>query len=611
MMLTTIALAASLATTQVAGWSASTAAAGNLPRAAKLATLGNLNPQALLDAAPSSAGPTAPVFAPGRLLIGVRAGLSEIELGKIVAVHGGKGRRIGRSNLYIVDLPGNGSEKAIAALLAKHPQLKFAEQDQRVAPAFAANDPYVGSEWHLGKIGADIAWDSAQGSNITIAILDSGVDASHPDLSARMVAGWNFYDNNADTSDVNGHGTAVAGASAATSNNGQGVASVAGQARIMPVRIADANAYAYWSTVAQGLTWAADNGARVANISYVGVAASSTVQSAANYMKSKGGLVVVAAGNNGIDEGFAPTTSMIPVSATDSNDVKTSWSSYGNFVAMSAPGQTIWTTVRGGGYQAWWGTSLASPVVAGVVGLMMSAKPGLTSTQVESLLFATAVDLGAAGRDAYYGYGRVNAAAAVQASLAAQAVDTQPPTSAISAPLGNSSVTGVIPIDVSTSDNIGVSKVELRVNGTTVATDTAGPFGFSWDSTRVANGINTLVAVAYDAAGNSTASSAVSVNVANNVPVDSTAPLLSIANPADGSRVSGTLAISTVASDNSGAAGITQQLFVDGKLVASGSGGNLSYSWNTRKATAGSHSIQATASDAAGNKTTTLIAVTK
>src|SRR5262249_46069930 len=141
-----------------------------------------------------------------------------------------------------------------------------------------------------------------------------GINASHPDLAARMVPGWNFYDNNANTTDVHGHGTAVAGGAAATLNNGVGVAAVAGAARLMPVRIADANAYAYWSTVAQGVTSAADNGARIANISYVGVAGSASVQSAANYMKSKGGLVIAAAGNNGIEETIAPTSSMIVVS---------------------------------------------------------------------------------------------------------------------------------------------------------------------------------------------------------------------------------------------------------------------------------------------------------
>ena len=378
----------------------------------------------------------------------------------------------------------------------------------------------------------------------------------------------------------------------------------------MPVRIADANANAYWSTVAQGLTYAADNGARVANISYVGVAGSSSVQSAAQYMRSKGGLVVVCAGNNGIDEGITPTTTMIPVSATDENDLKTSWSSYGQFVAMSAPGINIWTTARSGGYEQWWGTSIASPITAGTVATMMAANPALPNTQIESLLYATATDLGAAGRDPIFGYGRVNAAAAVAASRNAVASDTQAPTVAIGAPLGGVTVSGLVPIDVSASDNVGVARVDLRVNGTLVASDIAAPYQFSWNSSTVANGTANMVAVAYDAAGNSKTSTAVAVNVANNVVADTTPPSITINNPISG-NITGTVSINTTASDNNGTATLKQWIYVDGRLAASGSGGNLSYSWNTRKAASGSHTISAMAQDAAGNRSTASVAVSK
>jgi thermitase len=403
----------------------------------------------------------------------------------------------------------------------------------------------------------------------------------------------------------------VAGAAAAATNNTVGVAGVAGQAKIMPIRIADPSAYAYWSTVAQGVTYAADHGARVANISYVGVAGSSSVQSAAQYMKSKGGLVVVAAGNNAVNENIAPTTTMIPVSATDSNDSLTSFSSYGSFVAMSAPGINIWTTTRGGGYQAWWGTSLATPVTAGTVALMMSANPRLANSQVESLLYSTAVDLGAPGRDIYFGYGRVNAAAAVQAALGSTSVatDTQAPSVTVSAPLGSSTVSGSVPVDVSASDNVGVSKVELRANGVTVATDTASPFAFSWNSAGVADGIATLIAYAYDAAGNSAASSSVSVNVANGAV--STAPLVvAIVSPTPGS-VKNMVSVSTNASDGSNAAAISQSLYIDGVLKASGTGGSLSYNWNTRKISAGAHTIQVIAKDTNGKSASSSVQVVK
>lgn len=552
-------------------------------------------------------------WAKGRLLVQTRAGLPSAELAKILKTHGGKARRIGSSDLHVVELEAGRSETAVQALLAHHPAFKFAELDRRAAPALVTNDPYLGSAWHLGKINAGQAWDVTQGSGITIAILDTGISGSHPDLIARLVPGWNFYDNNTDTSDVHGHGTAVAGAAAATSNNGAGVASVAGAAKLLPVRIADANAYAYWSTVAQGLTYAADQGARVANISYVGVAASASVQSAAQYMRSKGGLVVVAAGNNGINENIVPTTTMIPVSATDGADLLASWSSYGTFVALAAPGVGIWTTARSGGYESWSGTSLASPVTAGVVALMMAAKPTLANSQVESLLYSSSVDLGSAGRDIYFGYGRINAAAAVAAAQSAVTTDTTAPSAAISAPAALATVSGLVPINVTATDNVGVTRVELRVNGVLASTDLSAPYQFSWDSTKVANGSASLVATAFDAAGNSKASSSVSVNVANisALPADTVAPNVTISSPAAGAVVAGVVSVKLAASDDSGAAGITQSLYIDGALVSTGTGASLSYSWNTRKLAAGGHTVQAVARDAAGNSKSVTVSVTK
>ena len=534
-------------------------------------------------------------------------------MAKILAVHGGKGRKIGQSELHIVDVPNKGSEKAIAKLLSRHPQLKFAEVDERVSPHFAANDPYLGSQWHLSKVGAPAAWDTSQGAGITIAILDTGVDGTHPDLAGRMVAGWNFFDNNSNTADVYGHGTAVAGTAAAATDNGLGVASLAGQAKIMPVRISGPDGYAYWSTIAQGLTYAADRGARVANISF-GVAGSASVQSSAQYMKSKGGLVIVSAGNNGIDENIAPTTTMIAVSATDSADARATWSSYGSFVAISAPGSDIYTTVRGGGYGAWNGTSFSSPVTAGVVALVMATNPALDSAHVENILFSTAVDLGAAGRDPVYGYGRVNAAAAVQAAKAAlPVVDTTPPNSSITAPLAGSTVSGVVAVNVTAGDNIGVTQVELRVNGATVAIDSAAPFSFAWDSTGVPNGMANLTAHAFDAAGNSTASTVASVNVANvAVPVvaDTTAPVLVIVNPVAG-KVAGSVSVNANASDNSAVSGIQQTLYIDGVLKANVTGSTLAYTWNTRKVAVGQHILKVVAKDAAGNVASSSVTVTR
>ena len=483
-------------------------------------------------------------------------------------------------------------------------------------------DPVVGTSHWLSRdyLPELAAWDATRGAGVTIAILDTGVDGTHPDLVAQMVPGWNFYANNSNTSDTHGHGTWVSGTVGGTSNNGIGVAAIAGNAKIMPIVVADSTMTAYASTISQGLSYAIDHGARVANISYQNLLTSSSVISAAQYMKSKNGLVVIAAGNCGCNATFTPSTSMISVSATDANDQLTSFSSYGSYVSIAAPGIDIYTTTVGGGYSTAWGTSFSSPVVAATIALMMSAKPGLTNTEIERLLYSTATDLGSPGRDMFYGYGRVNAAAALQAVLGTPTtpVDTQAPTASISSPAPSMTVSGLVPVDVSATDNVGVTKVELRVNGATVATDTMAPFSFSWDSKTVANGMGTLTVVAYDGAGNFASSAPVSLNVANATPVasppvtDSTPPVVQILSPSSGSiKAKGSISITASASDNGGTAGITQTLYIDGVPKTAVGGASLSYSWNVNKVTGGAHTILVVGKDAAGNTSSASIQVSK
>jgi len=557
-------------------------------------------------------------YAKGRILIEVREGVTAADFDNVMKPMRGKPRKMGQSNIQIIDLP-VGFEKQVIAQLKKNPFIKFAELDRRVPIAAVLNDPNVGSQWHHTKIGSTTAWDSAQGTGVTVAILDTGVDASHPDLASRLVPGWDIYTNSADTSDLCGHGTAVAGSAAAAGNNGVGVSGVAGQARIMPLRVAYRDAtsgqcYAYQSTIANAVTYAADRGVKVVNISFANSSNSAAVQSAANYLKSKGGLVFTAANNYNRDEGFAPTTSLIAVAATDSADNKSSFSSYGNFVSLSSPGTGIYTTSKGGTYGSWSGTSFAAPVAAGVAALVMSANPSLTADQVQNILFTTAKDLGTAGRDPYFGYGRVNAAGAVAAARgSAPAPDTAKPVVSIAAPLANSTVSGTVPVSVNASDNVGVSRVELKVNSTVVASDISAPFSFGWDSKGVANGMNTVTAIAYDAAGNVATSVPVSVNVANTTTVivaDTVRPTVRITNPAAG-RVSGTVNVSVSASDNLPTSGLTLQLYVDNVLKASGTGSTMSYAWAVNKEVRGTHYIKAVARDKAGNTSTYTVSVLK
>jgi subtilisin family serine protease len=339
---------------------------------------------------------------------------------------------------------------------------------------------------------------------IIIAILDTGIESTHPDLSANMVPGWNIVNNNADTTDVQGHGTMVAGTAAASTNNSVGVAAVAWNCRIMPVRIADSSGYATVSDVADGLTWAANHGARVANISF-NANGYSTISSAAKYFQSQGGVVAVAAGNGGTSVQTADDPYMLTVGATDSSDTLFSWSNRGNNLDVVAPGHVA-TTGPGGTYAAADGTSFAAPIVAGAAALLLSANPSLTPVQVQNILEQSSDDLGLTDWDSTYGYGRINLARALSMAAGTGGVggngDSTPPTIVITSPSDGSTVSSVVSVSVSATDNVGVVKVELYVDGSFYGSSTKAPFTIKWNTRKASRGSHALESKAYDAMGN-------------------------------------------------------------------------------------------------------------
>lgn len=544
-----------------------------------------------------------PSFVPGRLLVKFRAGVTPNRARGVLDSAGASDRgEIPRTGVHILRLPAQADEAALQNAFSHHPDVEFAEKDSVLAPSqctVTPNDPcFTYWSWHLKQIGCPAAWCATKGSSsVIIAILDTGCDPTHPDLAAKCVPGWNFYDNNADTSDVYGHGTAVAGAAAASSNNGTGVASIAWACPIMPIRISDTQGYALSSTIATALTWAADHGARVANISY-SVTGLATVDSAAQYFQSRGGVVTVSAGNDGAYHAIADDPYVLTVSATDPNDLLCSWSSSGTYVDVAAPG-TVYTTLRGGGYGNFSGTSASAPVVAGVAALALSANPGLTGAQARTLIEQSA-DLvqGAAGWTPQYGWGRVDAARAVGlAGGGGGMADTTPPTVSITNPAAGATLTGTLTVQASASDNVGVASVAFYVDGTLASTDTASPYTFSWNSSSVANGTHTIAAVAVDAAGNA-GSASVSVGVSNTT--DTSPPVCSILTPSALIKVGNPLSVTASANDNVGVSRV--ELWVDGKLASSDASSPYAFSVNTKKWTSGSHTLQCKAYDAAGNR---------
>jgi thermitase len=563
-------------------------------RRALLRTIGALSMLVAVGSTAHAQKP--PAFVAGRLLVRFQPMATADQVRSVVAA--AKARDTGsipRIGVHILQLPAGASETAMARAFAQRPEVVFAELDEKRKPDATPNDPGYSSEWHLPKINANAAWDKTVGSTgVTIAILDTGVDGTHPDLAPKMVAGWNFYDNNSNTSDVYGHGTATAGTATACSNNGNGVASIAWNCMLMPIRITDTSGYALYSTAASALTWAADHGARVANLSFQ-MSDSAAVSSAAQYFQGKGGVVTISAGNYSTISTSADNPYVLTVSATDGNDALASWSNTGSNIDLAAPGVGIYTTCNGGGYGSWSGTSFSAPIVAGVAALVLSANPSLSGAQARDILMKSADDLGTLGWDPQYGAGRVNAANAVAMALSSTGPDTTPPTASFTNPANGSIVAGNVAVQVNANDNVAVASVALALDNTTVATLTSAPYTFAWNTLRVANGMHTLTATASDAAGNQAVLS-IAVTVGN--AADTTAPTVSIVS-VTGAKGGGALTVTASATDNFGVKRV--EIWADGSLAQTDTSAPWAFSVNSRKWATGAHTVQCRAYDAVGN----------
>ena len=268
-------------------------------------------------------------------------------------------------------------------------------------------------DWGISRIGADKIWEFSTGSGVVVAVVDTGVQKDHPDLSSNLTNGYNFVSNTPDANDDNGHGTHVAGIVAATQNSA-GTVGASHRAKIMPVKVLNSQGYGYLSDVAKGIYFAADNGARIINLSLGTSTDSITLRDAVNYASNKGVILVGAAGNDGGSPCSYPAaySSVICVVATDSRNMLASFSNLGG--EFGAPGVSNYSTYIPSTYRYLSGTSMAAPHVAGSFAVVMSACSTCNNSEVLNILRETAVDIGEPGKDIIFGYGLIDLVSAIE-----------------------------------------------------------------------------------------------------------------------------------------------------------------------------------------------------
>jgi subtilisin family serine protease len=324
-------------------------------------------------------------------------------------------RKMLKDSVIIAQVEGNKIDsETLVSEVASTGAVAFAEPDRLVQLDYVPNDPSFSQQWHHININSAEAWNTTSGSaTIIAASCDTGVDATHPDLQAQLLPGYNSEDRNTiNTDPVSPHGTMTTGLIAATINNGTGVAGMA-NVKVLPIRASNfGDGSAYHSALAHCIEYAADHGAKVVNMSYE--ASSPVIDSAARYLSARGGLLIVSAGNAGADLSTQPDyASFLLVGATDSGNRRASWSNYGTPIDLVAPGVELLTTYPGAGYAYGSGTSFSAPLVSGVAALVYSLNPAFTSSQVSAILLDSVVSA-SKNMAAQFGKGRLNAAAAVK-----------------------------------------------------------------------------------------------------------------------------------------------------------------------------------------------------
>ncbi|NNU98324.1 S8 family peptidase [Geobacillus sp. DSP4a] len=285
-------------------------------------------------------------------------------------------------------------------------------QNDLSRPVETPNDSfYARYQWNLPAIHTEDGWTLSRGKQtVPVAIIDSGVDLTHPDLIRRLGPGYNVLADDRSPNDENGHGTHVAGIIASQPNNDEGVAGITWFNPIMAVKALNADGYGTSIDVAKGIRWAVDHGAKVINLSLGNYQPSSVLEEAIRYADAHDVVLVAASGNDSTSQPSFPAAypEVISVGAVDPDLSYALYSNYGEYIDVVAPGTNIASTFAGHQYAALSGTSMAAPHVAALAALIRSVNPRLSNDEVRSIILESADDLGERGKDPYYGYGLIN-----------------------------------------------------------------------------------------------------------------------------------------------------------------------------------------------------------
>jgi hypothetical protein len=385
-----------------------------------------------------------------------------------------------KGSVIVADIP-QGVEEAVTQELEASNSISGVEVDY---PTFLTAD---NPDWGVKRIAAPDVWETTSGSGIRVAIVDTGIDYTHSELRGRYAGGFDAVNNDSDPMDDHGHGTHVAG-TVASEMNGGGLAGVSPGVQLLAGKALGSDGSGYTSDLIEAIDWAMQNGAQVINYSLGSSYNSKTLEDKINQAAARGIIQVAAAGNNSGGSLMYPAAygAVISVAATDSSDRLAGFSALGAEVA--APGVGITSTVPGGGYATWSGTSMAAPHVTATVALMLANK----QTNIRQQLHDTAIDLGPSGRDSYYGYGLIHA------KPAALGEDTLAPIITFLTPENQSHVTGEVTVELSVQDEYKVITTQLYINNQVVKEWTEAPYTYTWDTSTLADGEYTLRVKATD-----------------------------------------------------------------------------------------------------------------